>query len=99
MRSEIAYRNTLIKKLEKLFPNCFIVKNDPLENQGVPDILILFGNTWAMLEVKRSASAHVQPNQEYFVNRFNEMSFASFIFPEIEEQVLYDLQSTFGASW
>lgn len=96
MRSETVYQNELIGKLEVMFPGCFILKNDPTEIQGLPDLLILFGNSWAMLEVKLSATSRTRPNQPYYIDFFNDMSFAAFIFPENEEQVLYDLQSTFG---
>ncbi len=98
MRSETAYRSGLIKKLEKMFPGCFIVKNDPSENQGVPDLLILFRDMWAMLELKKSSVASRQPNQDYYVDRFDQMSFAAFINPQNEAEVLDALQLTFGVS-
>lgn len=96
--TETTYQKRLINKLYKRFPGCFIVKNDPAENQGIPDILILFRNMWAMLEVKLTGTSDKQPNQDYYVGKFNDMSFASFINPQNEEQVLDDLQSTFGVS-
>ncbi len=95
---EATYQRRLIKKLQVLFPGCVVVKNDPSENQGIPDILILFRNMWAMLEVKVSPVAPEQPNQVYWVDAYNEMSFAAFINPQNEEQVLYDLQSAFGVT-
>ena len=95
---EASYQRKLIKKLRVLFPGCHIIKNNPAENQGVPDLLILFNDTWAMLEVKASSKAPTQPNQGFFVDSFNEMSFAAFIHPQNEEQVLHDLQSAFGAN-
>lgn len=97
MRGETAYQAKLIRKLQRMFPGCFILKNDPAENQGIPDLLILFGSRWAMLEVKLSASSPERPNQGYWVDQFNQMSFTSFIYPEIEERVLSDLQFSFGA--
>lgn len=92
MRREAAYQANLIKKLENLFPGCFIMRTDPADTQGIPDILILYGNRWVMLEVKPFGGADIQPNQEYYVNLFNNMSYASFVYPENEKQVLHDLQ-------
>lgn len=97
MRSETAYQKNLIDKIQSMFPGCFILKNDPSERQGLPDLLILFGRQWAMLEVKLSKAANVQPNQPYYIDQFNEMSFASFIYPENEYEVLSDLQLAFGS--
>lgn len=98
MRKEAAYQRELIGKLKTLFPGCHIVKNDAGALQGIPDLLILWGDRWAMLELKRSYKEKLQPNQEYHVEQFGQMSFAAFIYPENEEQVLYDLQSALGAS-
>lgn len=95
---ENKYQAELIKKLKRLFPGCFIQKNDSGYTQGVPDILILYGGRWAMLEVKASASAPARPNQPYYVDKFNEMSFSSFIYPENEEEVLHGLQQAFKTS-
>jgi hypothetical protein len=98
MRKEAAYQRALINKLKVILPGCHISKNDAGERQGLPDLLILWGNRWAMLEVKRSRNEPRQPNQEYYVEQFGQMSFAAFIYPENEEQVLNDLQSALGAS-
>jgi len=93
--NEAAYQRKLIKKIKGLLPDAHVLKNDPAENQGIPDIIILFGDQWAMLEVKISPTASERPNQDYYVNMYNDMSFAAFINPQNEEQVLNDLQSAF----
>ena len=85
------YQARLIKKLERLFPGCVILKNDPEYRQGIPDLLILHRARWAMLEVKASATSAVRPNQEYYVDLLNKMSFAAFIHPSNEEDVLREL--------
>lgn len=95
---ESEYRRDLVKKLQRVFPGCFIMKNDPSSLQGVPDILILYGKHWAMLEVKMDVSSDIQPNQQHYVEKFGKMSFASFINPATEEGVLYELQRAFGFS-
>jgi len=94
--AENRYQAELVKKIEKLFPGCFITKNDAGATQGIPDLLILFGFRWAMLEVKTSEDAPTQPNQRYYVDFFNSMSYCSFIYPEIEQKVFYELQRALG---
>jgi hypothetical protein len=93
---ESTYQHILTKKIEQMFPGCLVFKNDPRRLQGVPDLLILFEDKWAMLEVKMSEDSVNQPNQNYYVDRLGTMSFASFIYPENEEEVLSDLQHSFG---
>lgn len=85
----------LIKELKSLFPGCIVMKNDSSYIQGIPDLLVLHNDKWASLEVKKSANAKKQPNQEYYVGRMNEMSFSSFISPENKEDVLRELRKTF----
>lgn len=97
-KAEIAYQGRLCKRIESMFPGCFVLRNDPQDVQGLPDILCLIGSTWFMLEVKISADADVQPNQPYYVDMFNRMSFAAFIWPEIEDEVLNAIQSTLMAA-
>ena len=97
-KGETVYQAGLIKKIEKLLPDCFIMKMDPDQFQGIPDLLILFENKWAMLEVKVTEDSPTQPNQPYYVELFNNMSFASFIYPAIEEEVLTELVEKLGAS-
>lgn len=89
---ESKFQKELKDELRVLFPGCFIFKLDPNEIQGIPDLLILHNNKWAILEVKRSANAPHRPNQDYYVEVLNKMSFASFIYPENKEEVLYALQ-------
>lgn len=90
---ESTYQARLIKDLKDLFPGCFILKNDSEYLQGVPDLLILYEDRWAMLEVKAYRDAPEQPNQRFYVTELGSMSFAAFIYPENEEEVLHALQS------
>lgn len=93
--TEAAFQAKLIRRLKRMFPGCVIMKNDPQDTQGILDLTIFWGPFWAMLEVKASAAAAKRPNQTYYVREMNEMSFASFIFPENEEEVLTALQQAF----
>lgn len=90
---ESRFQSELIKELKQEFPGCIVLKNDPDYIQGIPDLLIIYGSKWAALECKRSANASKRPNQKYYVDKMNEMSYAAFISPENKEEVLHDLQS------
>jgi len=94
---ESRFQAKLIEELKKLFPGCIVIKNDSGYLQGIPDLLILYNNKWATLECKQSAGAKKQPNQNYYVDKMNKMSFSRFIYPENKEEVLYDLQLSFNS--
>lgn len=93
---ENRYQSELIKKITTLFPQSMILKNDPNYIQGVPDLLVLCAERWAMLEVKASHKASRRPNQEYYIAKLNHMGFARFIHPENEHEVLRDLNQYFS---
>lgn len=95
-RLESGFQDRLIDDLEYLFPGCIVTKLDASYIQGIPDLLILWNDKWAVLEIKRSAYAPHQPNQDYYVDLLNQMSFARFIYPENKEEVLDELQQAFG---
>lgn len=94
---ESRYQALLIRRLRQLFPGCVILKNDTEYLQGIPDLLVLWGHRWAMLEVKAYEGAPEQPNQDYYVGLLNEMFFAAFIYPENEQDVLDALEEAFRA--
>lgn len=94
---ETRFQRELIRDLEVIFPGCIILKNDPTQIQGIPDLVILWGPYWAALEVKADAISAIRPNQEYYIDLMGEMSFAAFIYPENKEDILNALQSAFGA--
>lgn len=89
---ENAYQAHLIKRLKRQFRGCIVMKLDSSYLQGIPDLIILFDDRWAVLEVKRSANADIQPNQAYYVRLMDEMSFAAFVCPENEQEVFDALQ-------
>lgn len=93
---EREFQSKLIKEIKKEFPGCMVLKNDPTYIQGIPDLLVLYKDKWASLEIKASSTAKHQPNQDYYVDKMNEMSHSAFIFPENKDQVLDDLRKTFN---
>ena len=92
---EKKFQKELIDELHEMFPGCMVLKNDPDYIQGIPDLTVFYGPHWATLECKRETDANRQPNQPYYVNKMNEMSFSRFIYPENKETVLHELQSAF----
>ena len=96
---ESQYQAELIKRLKLMFPGCVVLKNDSGYLQGIPDLLILHNERWAMLEVKTSETAKRQPNQDYYVELLDKMSWCSYIYPAIESMVLDDLQRTLESGW
>ena len=94
---ESKFQADLIKDIKHMFPGCVVMKNDSSYIQGIPDLLVLYNDRWASLECKKSEGARKQPNQEYYVEKLDSMSFSRFIFPENKEEVLRELQSAFQA--
>lgn len=95
MMLESRFQASLIKELKKIFPGCLVIKSDPDFRQGVPDLFIFFNDKWAALECKRSETSKHQPNQDYYIDICNEMSFARFVCPENKKEVLDDLERSF----
>lgn len=87
---ESKFQRELIGDLKKMFPDALIFKNE--SKQGLPDLTVLEGDRWALLECKKSADAEHQPNQDYYVEKADAMSFSRFIFPENKQEVLNELQ-------
>lgn len=94
---ESQFQARLIKKLGKMLPGCIILKNDPNYIQGIPDLIILYKDKWAALEVKRGMYASVRPNQAHYVRTMHAMSYAAFIYPENESEILDELQRSLCA--
>lgn len=85
---ESEFQKEVIDEIQELLPNAIIMKNDPNYIQGIPDLTILSGDKWATLEIKKSKNATHQPNQDFYVETMNNMSFSAFIFPENKKEVL-----------
>ena len=94
---ENTFKTGLVKELKSRFPGCIVLHADPNEIQGIPDLVVLYEDTWAALEGKKSARASHRPNQDYYVEKMNEMSYAAFIYPENKEEILNELERSFQA--
>ncbi len=86
--NENGFQRLLKREIRERLPGAIIMKADPNDIQGIPDLLVLYNDRWAALECKKTSSASKRPNQDFYVHKMNEMSFARFIFPENKEVVL-----------
>ncbi len=93
---ESAFQKDLMDEIRDRYPGCVILKNDSSYIQGFPDWTILYKDKWAVLEAKRSKNAKKQPNQPYYVDKLNTMSFSRFVYPENKDDVLRELEQIFG---
>jgi len=93
------YQAGLIKRIEARFPGCLVLKNDEQYIQGIPDLTVLHGRRYALLEVKKSLEdifKQTQPNQVYYITTIVHMGgIADFICPENEVEVLDAIQRAF----
>lgn len=92
---EREYQALLIKKIKSLFPGSIVLKNDSSYRQGFPDLTIFYKDRWAVLEVKMRQTASHQPNQDYYIEQLSQMSYAAFVYPENEKEILDGLQQAF----
>lgn len=92
---ESKFQKEVIDEIQELLPDAIIMKNDPNYIQGIPDLTILSGDKWATLEIKKSKDATHQPNQDFYVETMNNMSFSAFIFPENKEEILHEMAQSF----
>ena len=93
---ESTFQKDLMDEIRDRYPGCVILKNDSSYIQGFPDWTILYKDKWAVLEAKRSKNAKKQPNQPYYVDKLNTMSFSRFVYPENKDDVLRELEQIFG---
>lgn len=96
--TEAQFQTRLIADLKRIFPGCEIQKMDASYQQGFPDLLILWRDKWAVLEVKKAPTANSQPNQDFYIEKLGHMSFAAYIYPENKKEVLSALQQAFKSS-
>ncbi len=89
---ESTFQSSIKRELKDRLPGCIVIKNDPTYIQGIPDLTILWRDKWATLETKKDKFSPHQPNQDYYVNLMNEMSFSSFIFPDNKDDILDKLE-------
>lgn len=85
-------KKKLIERLEREYPGAIILRTDPSDINSICDRIMLYGNQWAAFETKRAFNSTRRPNQDYYVNLLDDMSFARFVYPENIEEVFRDLE-------
>lgn len=89
---ESKFKSDLIKDILRQFPGAFVLKTYANQIQGIPDNIVIFGRHWAAFEAKRSQFSSHRPNQDYYINVLNQMSYATFVYPQNKEVFLEKLQ-------
>lgn len=95
MKKESKFQHDLINEIKERFPGCIVAKMDSGYIQGIPDLLVLYKHHWALLEVKREKNAPHRPNQDYYVEKCDRMSFSAFVYPENKEEILDGMEESF----
>jgi hypothetical protein len=95
MKKETKFQKDLIDDIKERFPGAMVMKNDAKYIQGIPDLSVVYKDRWATLECKKSKNEPHQPNQDYYVEKMNDMSFSAFIYPENKEEILDAMEQSF----
>ena len=98
MKKENAFQAELIRDILNIFPEADIIKNDANYRQGFPDLTIFYKNNFVILEVKRSEKASHQPNQDYYIKKYNRYNSGYFVYPENKEEILCALERRFKSN-
>ena len=92
---ENKFKTKLVKEIRARLPGAIVLHTNP-PPQGIPDLLVLYRDKWAALEGKKANDSSHRPNQDYWVEKMNHMSFAAFISPENKEDVLNAMERSFS---
>jgi len=94
MAGESRFQASLIREIKRKYPGAVIIKPDSGYLQGIPDRLILYQDKWAAFECKAAEYSGHRINQDYYIDILDEMSYASFVYPQNKERFFYELQQT-----
>lgn len=94
------FQKKFIAKLKALFPGCIILKNNAKYKDSIPDLSFFYKNRYAFFEMKKSFHDYLkslknQPNQRYYIDKLNDWSFASYVYPENMKEVIDRLVEEF----
>lgn len=94
---ESKFKRDFQLKAMRRFDGLIFVNVTPQNNfWGIPDSYFFFGPNWGALESKRSSTASRRVHQEYYVNLLNSMSYARFLHPGNEKEILDEMEYLFS---
>lgn len=90
--SEAKFQADVIKWLKS--KGCVVVKNQagPGVPAGFPDITFFKTAFYGMLEVKKTKTSSHRPGQDKFIEKFDEWSYAKFVYPSNWDEVKAELE-------
>mgnify|MGYP003608343340 CR=1 FL=1 len=89
------FQKNLIQELKERFPACVVMQNASSYIQEIPDLTVLYRDRCVVPELKPASGSSRRPNQSFYVEKLNEMSYAAYIHPGNKEQVLDEVQRSF----
>lgn len=90
------FEKDFMDEVNARFPGGHWVKGNSQMQQGIPDRVFYHGRNWAMFETKRARNSVDQVNQDWHIEKFNDMSFAARVTPENYHEVLDEMEQAFG---
>ena len=96
MARESKFERDFKDRLNIRFPGGFFIKGNSAMRQGFPDRMFLYGSHWAALEFK--VDSDFEENQEYYIEKLGEMSYAAVVTPSNADEVLDEMESAFGVT-
>lgn len=81
-------------EMQQLGIDCEVYQNKS-QRRSTLDTIFLGPGCWAMLEFKEDEKSPHQPNQDYYVEKLNNMCYATFVYPQNANKVMEDLIGLF----
>lgn len=93
---ESDFKQMFFDELRDILPGCLILRGNSAWIQGFPDNVVLHRDGWFAFEFKRGPRAKRRPNQEYYIDLLDDMSYSTFVDPTNYREVLDAVQQAFG---
>lgn len=87
MTLEKDFQAKFLTKLRKLGCKCYKQQMNATTRAGTPDVIVLLGPVWIMLEFKKAKNSPKRPGQQRNIDWANEVSFGWFVDPSCADEV------------